>query len=274
MDRLLIVRTGVQNRSTMPLRVVHSYPQRSPQLCVVLFEAIRNPTAVSEIGTADSGHGSEARDGAYPRRPVVERVAVIRSRAAGCGGAGRNAERGTGPAASQSKCRRPGPGVPRRTMSVTSRRCSSRSAATSRLPGAVSIRMIGFARDQGGLATTRKGRAGSRKASRSRCSTVTVPTPVNRRRSCSTRPGCSSTASTRAPAAARAAEITPSPAPRSTTSCPGRIRAPSTRVAAQSGCSRCHPQNRCCGWDPGGRCCPAPGTTHHDHHRHHGHDRR
>ena len=56
----------------------------------------------------------------------------------------------------------------------------------------------------GGFATTRNGRLGSRRSPASACTMVTGQ-PRNRSRSSEARPGWSSTATTRAPAATRCA---------------------------------------------------------------------
>jgi hypothetical protein len=70
------------------------------------------------------------------------------------------------------------------------------------------------------------------------------------------RPAWSSTAMTRAPASSNGRVRAPTPAPRSTTSSPGRMAALATIRSAQSGSSRCQPHGR------------RPDTTHHEDHRH------
>jgi hypothetical protein len=136
----------------------------------------------------------------------------------------------------------------------TTARCSTRSAATSLLPGASSVRSRSAEIPYGGFATTRKGRPGSGMAVASACSTVM---PGNRWRRTSARRGCSSTATTRAPARTRCAVSAPSPAPRSSTSSPGRTPAAATTRAAHSSASRCQPHSR--------RDRPEAGTTDHQH---------
>ena len=110
-------------------------------------------------------------------------------------------------------------------------RCSTRSAATSREPGASSRPSRPAVIPYGGLATTRNGRPGSRRLAASACTTVTSG---NLWRSRAARPGCSSTATTRAPARIRGAVSAPSPAPMSRTSSPGRTPACATIRAAHS----------------------------------------
>ena len=78
----------------------------------------------------------------------------------------------------------------------------------------------------------------------------------NRRRRSAARPGWSSIATTRAPAARRAAVTAPVPAPTSRTSSPRRTSAWATRRSAQEGSSWCHPHRR----EPAGTA---------DHDRHH-----
>jgi hypothetical protein len=110
----------------------------------------------------------------------------------------------------------------------------------------------------GGLATTRNGRPGKLKRSASISTTRTVVS-ANLRRSAAARPGCSSTAITRAPVSASAAVTRPSPAPKSSTHSPGRIDACATTDWAQSASSRCQPDRR-----------PTPAGTEHHHEATHG----
>lgn len=107
----------------------------------------------------------------------------------------------------------------------------------------------------GRLATTRNGRRGHRKASRSASATRTSSS-ANRERRCRARPGCSSTASTLAPAATRCAVSAPCPAPRSTTNSPERTPDSATIRAAQSSVSGYQPHWRRDRW---------PDTTQHHH---------
>lgn len=109
----------------------------------------------------------------------------------------------------------------------------------------------------GGFATTRKARRGKRRSAALAC-TTTTDACAKRLRNAWARPGWSSTATTRAPAATSGAVIAPVPAPMSSTNSPGRMPAEATRRCAASLVSRCHPQP-----DRG----LAAGTTHH-HHRH------
>ena len=90
----------------------------------------------------------------------------------------------------------------------------------------------------GRLATTRNVLLGSR---RLRASASTTVTSGKRRRRSAARPGCSSTATTRAPARTRWPVSAPVPAPMSRTSSPGLTSAAATTRAAHSSSSRCHP---------------------------------
>lgn len=123
----------------------------------------------------------------------------------------------------------------------TRARCSTRSAATSPLLGASSVRSRRDEIPYGGFATTRNGRPGNRIEAASACTTVM---PGNRSRRTPTRRGCNSTATTRAPARTRCAVSAPSPAPMSNTSSPGRTAAALTTRAAHSSWSRCQPHAR------------------------------
>lgn len=160
-------------------------------------------------------------------------------------GGGRNADRGTiAPGrASNVRCQRPAPGASGALHRTAACCCSTRCAATSLLPGATSLRTTADDPANDGLATTRKGRRGRRRSAASVRTTVTASS-AKRRRSVSARWGCSSTATTRAPAATRAAVMAPRPAPMSRTSCPGRMAARSTRRSAHSGSSSCQPHRR------------------------------
>lgn len=152
-----------------------------------------------------------------------------------CGG-GRNARRGS---------MRPTVRVNLRALREanlhTRARCSTRSAATSPLLGASSVRSRRDEIPYGGFATTRNGRPGNRIEAASACTTVM---PGNRSRRTPTRRGCNSTATTRAPARTRCAVSAPSPAPMSNTSSPGRTAAALTTRAAHSSWSRCQPHAR------------------------------
>lgn len=123
----------------------------------------------------------------------------------------------------------------------TRARCSTRSAATSPLLGASSVRSRRDEIPYGGFATTRNGRPGNRIEAASACTTVM---PGNRSRRTPTRRGCNSTATTRAPGRTRCAVSAPSPAPMSNTSSPGRTAAALTTRAAHSSWSRCQPHAR------------------------------
>ena len=107
----------------------------------------------------------------------------------------------------------------------------------------------------GGLATTRKGRPGGTKSTRSH-STTEAAWSLTFSRNRRARPAWSSTAMTRAPASSNGRVRAPTPAPRSTTSSPWRMAALATIRSAQSGSSRCQPHGR------------RPDTTHHEDHRH------
>jgi hypothetical protein len=148
----------------------------------------------------------------------------------------------------------------RRPCSTTRRttaRYRTRSAAVTCGAWAMNARIAAVSA-YGGLATTRKGRPGATKFSKSHSTTEAVWSLTfsrNRR----ARPAWSSTAMTRAPASSNGSVRAPIPAPRSTTSSPGRIAAPATMRSAQSGSSRCQPHGR------------RPDTTHRedDHHDRH-----
>jgi hypothetical protein len=174
-----------------------------------------------------------------------------------CGG-GRKAFRGSVRPALTSQCRnqRPAPGALPSTYLRITALCNTRSAATIREPGASRARRMSLVRPYGGLATTRNGRRGQRSTATSARTTVT-PVFANRSLRRKTLPGCSSTATTFAPAASRCLVRAPSPAPTSRTNSPGRTPASATTRAAHSSASGCHPHG------PRGRI--RAGTT--DHHR-------
>jgi hypothetical protein len=147
--------------------------------------------------------------------------------------------------------RRP-PDSSRRTTS----RCSTRSARVNDRAEPSMDKTCAVSAN-GGLATIRNGRAGRRKARKS-ASTTATSRPARRRRRSAQRPACSSTAITRAPASSSGTVRLPVPAPRSTTSSPGRTSAAATINSAQCGSRRCHPH--------GGR----PDTAHHEERDHNG----
>jgi len=130
------------------------------------------------------------------------------------------------------------------------------SARSSRLPGAVSRRSSETEMANGGFATTRKGRRGSR-ASLPSARTTTTLESANLRLSSWARPGCNSKAMTWAPRRSRGAVNAPVPAPISRTRSPGRIPALSTSRSAQRLSNRCHPH-----------CVRCPGTADHGDHCH------
>jgi hypothetical protein len=173
---------------------------------------------------------------------------------------GRSSHRPTGEVGRPDPC----PGDPAANR-CTAARCSTRSAATRYEWRASSVRSRALDSAYGGLATTRNGRRGQRK---SWASASTTMASGQRWRSARARAGCSSTASTRAPASRRCRVSVPVPAPMSTTSSPGRIAVSATMRAAHSSTRGCQPQLR---RDPG-RALPGPegteaGTPHH-HHEH------
>ncbi len=174
------------------------------------------------------------------------------------GAGGANAERGnerpsTATYSRRHRCEPGGSPVAHRRATCQG---TMRSARTSLLPGAVSRRNSPVVAENGGLATTRNGRRGRRRSAASATMTVTW-WRANCWRSDVARPGCSSTASTRAPRSTSCWVITPVPAPTSMTRSPGEIWASPTSVAAHCLSSWCHPQRR-----------GAAGTTDHDEHRH------
>lgn len=138
---------------------------------------------------------------------------------------------------------------------LTTARCSTRSARRNAFRGSSRACSSHPEIPNGGFASTRNGCRGQRNSVASHSTTVTG-VPTNLDRSWATRFGCSSTASTCAPAATSAAVSDPVPAPISTIRSPGRIPAASTIVRDQSASSRCQPQP-----------CAAD-TAHHHEHRH------
>lgn len=135
------------------------------------------------------------------------------------------------------------------------------SARTRRLPRATRRVSRHSSAANGGLATTAKGRLGSRRSAASTCTTVTG-CPTNRSRSLLARAAWSSTATTVAWARSSASVSEPEPAPTSTTRSPRSIPARATRRRAQRSSRRCHPH--------GGR--PRAATENH-HERAHRRDR-
>ncbi len=115
------------------------------------------------------------------------------------------------------------------------------SARTSRLPGATRRRRIAVLMPNGGFATTRKGRLGSRRSAAS-VTTMVTGWPANRDLRLAARWGWSSTAMTWAPRLSRGSVRAPVPAPMSTTRSPARIPASATICLAQWLLRRCHPQ--------------------------------
>jgi hypothetical protein len=152
---------------------------------------------------------------------------------------------------SNSAPHRPAPGgVPWTHRSAT---CHGtiRSALMSRLPGAVSRRKRATEIANGGFATTRKGRLGSRTSAPSALTTVTWWLPNSSRRHAA-RVACNSKAMTRAPLSTRGRVIAPEPAPTSSTRSPAETPAASTSRSAHLLSSRCHPHRVRC-----------PDTAHH-----------
>lgn len=135
----------------------------------------------------------------------------------------------------------------------------TRSAATRRLSRRVSDRMIEVDTAKGGLATTRKGLRGRAIEVASPSTTLTSPRSVCRNPRA--RPGCSSTAITRAPVRANGTVSAPVPAPRSRTSSPSVTHAAATTRCAQVSESRWYPHRRCA-------ACTA---DHHEEDAHHSH---
>jgi hypothetical protein len=145
----------------------------------------------------------------------------------------------------------------RRSRSGTRRttaRCRTRSPAVTCLAWAINASTAAVTA-YGGLATTRKGRPGGTKFTRSH-STTEAAWSLTFSRNRRARPALSSTAMTRGPASSNGRVRAPTPAPRSTTSSPGRMAALATIRSAQSGSSRCQPHGR------------RPDTTHHEDHCH------
>jgi hypothetical protein len=159
------------------------------------------------------------------------------------GGGGSNARRGTASVvvtentADHLEASAPRPALQR----AATWRGTTRSARTNDPAGSHSVRSSVVVIENGGLATTRNGARGSTSAVAS-CSTTRTADP-KRRLNPAARRGCSSTASTRAPARTSGAVMAPAPAPRSTTRSPGEIPARSTRRHAHSSSSRCHPHH-------------------------------
>lgn len=153
-----------------------------------------------------------------------------------------NAERGIGRPSVHSKSRRhrPAPGGAPQTHRSAMCHGTTRSARTSRLPGAVRRRSTATLMANGGFATTRKGRRGNRRSCPSAHTTITSSL-TNPCRSCCARAGCNSNAMTRAPRSTNARVNTPVPAPISRTSSPAVILASPTRRSAHLLSSRCHP---------------------------------
>jgi len=158
---------------------------------------------------------------------------------------GRKALRGIGRPieTAKSERQRRAPGASGEAQRRATWRGTTRSACTSRLPGARSRRMSAVVAAKGGFATTRNGSRGSRRSLASAVATVTASAP-KRSRKRRARSTSSSTATTRAPAAARGAVSAPSPAPTSTTSAPGGMPASATMRVAQRLSSRWYPHHR------------------------------
>jgi hypothetical protein len=145
----------------------------------------------------------------------------------------------------------------RRSRSRTRRttaRCTTRSAAVTCLAWAINASTAAVSA-YGGLTTTRKGRPGGTKFTRSHSATEAAWS-LTFSRNQPARPAWSSTAMARAPASSNGRVKAPAPAPRWTTSTPGRMAGLATIRSAQSGSSRCQPQGR------------RPDTTHHEDHCH------
>jgi hypothetical protein len=163
-----------------------------------------------------------------------------------------NADRGTDRPSESDQRRRHCCGPRPAARSRTAPRCSTRSAATRAESRPRSRRSRSRVRWYGGLATTRNGRQGNRSA-RTSASITRTGWSANRSRSRCARSGWSSTASTRAPAATRCLVSAPCPAPRSSTSSPGRTSASATIFSAHASVSGCQPQ---------GPACPGAATPH------------
>lgn len=204
-----------------------------------------------------------------PTYTGLHRERITRTAESTCGG-GRNADRGTASPRWTTKRRshRLAPGARPSTNRRTTARCSTKSAVRIRECAPSNRCNRALVELYGGQATTRNGRPGSRTVTASACTTVTA-SPANRFRSSSQRPGCSSTATTRAPAATRCSVRAPCPAPRSRTSSPGRMPASETMRAAQLSRSWYQPHDRRVDRRPPRRGCrrwsPPPDTTDHHH---------
>lgn len=208
--------------------------------------AARALVAVAPRTTAR--HRRHRRRGApgTPRRGrALEDTRRIVSTAVLCGGGGANAERGSErpSRAWNSRRQRCAPGASPIAHRRATCQGTTRSARTSRLPGAVRRRRSAVVTENGGLATTWNGRRGRRRSDASAVMTVTHR-GSKRWRSDAARAGCSSTARTRAPRSTSCRVIAPVPAPTSMTRSPGAICASATSVAAQRSASWCHPQRR------------------------------
>lgn len=207
--------------------------------------AAARPLAADSPGRRHRDHVRRATRPTSGRDRSAEPTRRIVSTATPLGGGGANAERGSErpSAASNSRRHRFAPGA----SPVAHRRATCqgtiRSARTSLLPGAVRRRSSAVVAENGGLATTRNGRRGRRRSAAS--ATITVTRCRSKcSRSDAARPGCSSTASTRAPRSTNCRVIAPVPAPTSMTRSPWAISASATSVAAQRLSSWCHPQRR------------------------------
>ena len=174
-------------------------------------------------------------------------------------GRGTNAERGSERAMSTAKIavQRLMREVRADTHLIAAWRGSTRSAESIWFAGTSSRRSRAEVTPNGGFATNRNGRRGSRRSDASACTTMTCASR-NRSRSICARCGCSSTATTRAPRSTSAAVIVPVPAPTSTTRSRARMLAPSTSCNAASSVSRYQPQRA--------RVRSADTTHHYSHH--------
>jgi hypothetical protein len=157
-------------------------------------------------------------------------------------GGGRNASSGTrGPSAKVNARFDVTEPTPRPTAQrFDAHSGSTKLARCSRLDEPVSRRSNAVVTPNGGFATTLNTRRGSRRSVASTRTTVTGK-PAKRSRSIAARRGCSSTATTDAPARTSSAVIAPVPAPTSRTRSPAQIPARSTSREAQRRSSWCHP---------------------------------
>jgi hypothetical protein len=130
-------------------------------------------------------------------------------------------------------------GVPKTHRSATCQGTIT-SARIRRLPGAVRRRRRATEMPNGGFATTRNGRRGSRTSAPSACTTVTFSS-AKFRRSSFARVGCNSMAMTRAPRSTRGRVSAPVPTPTSSTRSPDAMPALSMIRSAHRLSSRCHP---------------------------------